>query len=151
MATDSENVQPELFAFLMCEKIVLDGEVAILWRIIDTFNYEVTLPGTAPQEVQENPNVSLRCQLFTRWGPPGEGDFDEQLGLITPNDEEVTRDEPRQFKMTGKGFQQTVWDIQLWLTTPGIYKWVLYLNGNEFARLPFTVNITRQATQTQTK
>ena len=147
MATTPGNVHPQLFAFLMCEKIVLDEEIAIIWRVIDTFNFALTLPGTVPQEVREGLVIPLRCHLFSRWGPPGEGEFEEQLGLITPDGQATPRDEPRQFKMTGTGFQQTTWEIELGLATPGTYHWVLYLNGSEVSRLPFTVNIRRQATQ----
>ena len=147
MASASKNVQPNLFAFLMCENIVMDGEIAILWRVVDTFSYELRLPETVPREVQDTLNFNLSCQLFTRWGPPGEGDFEVQLGLITPNGEEVTREEPRGFKLAGGSFHQTVWDVQLGVCNPGIYNWVLYLDGREFARLPFTVNINRQPAQ----
>ena len=149
MATASENVKPNLFAFLMCERIVMDGEIAILWRVIDTFSYDLRLPESVSRDVLEELNINLMCQLFTRWGPPGEGDFQEQLGLIMPNGEEVKRDEPRAFKIAGGSFQQTIWNIQLGVRSPGIYNWVIYLDGKEFARLPFTVNINREPTQAQ--
>lgn len=149
MATASTNAQPNLFAFLMCEKIVMDGETPILWRVADSFSYELRLPETVPQDVQEKLNVALTAHLFTRWGPPGEGDFEESLGLITPNGEEVTRDEPRVFTLAGGAFHQTVREIQLEVRTPGIYNWVLYLDGKEFARLPFRVNINWQSKQEQ--
>ena len=127
----------------------MDGDLAVIWHVVDTFNYHLNLPEAVPQEVQEKLNFQLSCNLFTRWGPPGEGEFEEQLGLITPDGKEVNKDkEPRPFNVSGGKFQQTVWDIQLGIRSPGTYHWALYLDGKEFARLPFIVNITRQqATQ----
>jgi hypothetical protein len=133
----------------MCENIVMDGEIAILWRVIDTFSYDLRLPESVPKDVLDELNVNLACQLFTRWGPPGKGEFEEQLGLIAPDGVEVKRDEPRAFNISGGSFQQTVWNIQLGVRNPGSYNWVIYLNGKEFARLPFTVNINRQPMQAQ--
>lgn len=150
MATASVNIQPQLLAFIICESIVIDNGMAILWRVIDTFNYDVKLPDTLSQEDQEKFNVRLQCELYTRWGPPGKGDFEEQLRLITPDGKEVHNPEPRGFKMSGEhGFHQTIWNIQLGVHTPGTYSWALYLNGAEIARLPFKVNITRQPVQTK--
>ena len=149
MATDSENVQPQLLAFLICDDIMLENEVVTLWRVADVFNFQLTVPASVSDEERDKTNVQLNTKIFTRWGPPGAGSFKQQLGLVTPDGNEVHRPEPQNFTMSGGyGFSQTIWDVHLGIRTEGTYTWVLYLNDSEIARLPFQVNITRQTPPT---
>ena len=151
MATESAKQKPQLLAFLICEKVVLDEEIPIIWRVIDTFNFVLALPETIAQEVREQLNVQLRCEVFTRWGPEGEGEHKIELALKVPNGKEVSRDS-QTFQMAGEhGFVQVMWNIELGLATEGMYNWVLYLDGDEVARHPFKVNITRQAQTPEAK
>jgi len=76
MATEPAKPQPQLLAFLICEKVVLDEEIPIIWRVVDTFNFVLALPETVAQEVRETIGVQLRCEVFTRWGPPARGEYD---------------------------------------------------------------------------
>lgn len=144
MATESAKEKPQLLAFLICERVVVDEGIATVWRIIDSFNFIVNLPETVPKEVRDKMNVQLRCEVFTRWGPPFDGDYEAELGLNLPDGQEVNRT-PQTFNRTGEyGFAQVTWDIVLGLATTGTYNWVLYLDGAEIARHPFRVNITRE-------
>lgn len=127
---------------------MLDEEIPIIWRVVDTFNFVQVLPETVPQKVRETLGVHLRCEVFTRWGPPAEGEFVAELGLILPDGQAAGHQESQTFSIAGEySFSHVIWKVEARLSTAGTYNWVLRLDGDEVARHPFRVNITRQ-TQT---
>lgn len=136
------NERPQLFAFVICENVVMDGDIPILYRLVDTFNFEFTTSGV-PEGTFEKFPVGLRCKIFIRWGPPGKGKYTESLALITPEGNEVNRQDEDMVIQEGFHFTQRVQDVSLSLVNPGLYKWALYLDNEKIAELPFMVNITR--------
>ena len=149
MASETEKQRPQLLAFVLCERVVLDEDIPIIWRVIDTFNFTLVVPDNVAQDVPKNIGVSLQCEVFTRWGPPAEGEFEAELGLILPDGREPEHRQPQKFTMAGEfSFSHVIWKIQAGLSEAGIYAWVLYLEGEEVGRHPFRINITRRE-QTQ--
>ena len=138
--------RPQLLAFLICENVIMDGDAAIVYRVVDSFNYELRVPGVS-EETLGNIPVDLRCYVFTRWGPPGEGEFEEELALINPEGEEVQRGSMVISLPEGSRFAQVQRNVSVGIRTPGEYRWALYLDGELVADLPFMVRITRTATQ----
>lgn len=132
--------RPQLFAFLICENVVMDGEIPILYRVFDTFNFEFV--GNVPR-MEGNPPVQLVCKIFTKWGPPGKGTYSQGVALMTPDGQEVSRQtievEVGEFRSA-----QSVVDVFLTIKTPGTYKWALYLDEEKIADHPFIVNIAEQ-------
>jgi len=148
MATESVKEQPQLLAFVICEKVVFDGEIPIIWRAIDNFSFVLALPEGVDPQILDSWAVQLKCEVFTKWGPPGEGEYKAELGLMVPDGNEVQRNSQTLVMTGGYAFSQIVWSIGLGLVSGGIYQWVLYVDGEEVARHPFRVNITRQTPQT---
>lgn len=145
MATEPENQPPQLLAFVVCERVVLDEDIPILWRIIDTFNFTLVVPDSVAQDMPKTIGFQLQCEVFTRWGPPAEGAFTAELGLILPSGLESEHRQPQTFTMAGEfSFSHVIWKIEAGLSEAGIYAWVLYLDGEEVGRHPFRINITRR-------
>ena len=133
--------RPQLLSFLICENVVMDGHIPILYRIIDTFNFEFMV-GEVPQGIElEKFPVTLNCKVFIRWGPPGKGKYTESMALVTPDGQEVSRQDEEIELQEGFHFAQSVRSVSLSVLSSGQYQWVLYLDNEIIADLPFMVNI----------
>lgn len=132
---------PDLLAILICEHVLMDDDkVASLIRIIDGFNFYLGF-GEASEIEPEQVLVNVQCYVFTRWGP-GEGEFAEEVRLVTPEGEELPRGSVINFTMPpGFHFQQTRRRMTLRVNRSGIYSFRVYLDGQLMGEHPFRVNI----------
>jgi hypothetical protein len=136
---------PQLLAILICEHALVDDDkVASLIRIIDSFNFYLGL-GDASQIEPEQVLATIQCYVFTRWGP-GEGEFTEELRVVTPEGEELL---PRGSVITftkppGFHFQQLRRRMTLGVNKSGTYKFRVYLDGELMGEHPFRVSINTE-------
>ncbi len=142
--TQTLSQAPDLLAFLICEKALLDEDkVVSLIRVVDTFNFRLEVVGMeAPQ--LDRLAVTLNCAVVTRWGI-GEGEFTEEIRLADSSGKEHPLGKTTFTKEPGFHFQNIRHDVQLVLTKPGLHAFLLYLNGALRGKHPFQVNIERKA------
>lgn len=134
--------RPQLLAFLVCQDILNQEGVSTLYRVVDTFNVDFGVE-KLPEGIQEGDfAANISCFLFIRWGP-GEGEFEQVVTLVDPDGKEAESPvATRNFtKPAGYHFAQFRIRATLVLSKSGVYLWRLFLNGEQVAEHPFTVNI----------
>lgn len=149
LTVESEQL-PALLAMLICEDCPMseDGVVS-LSRVVDTFNVIIVVSAEQPrdeppsdEELQEIP-APIRCWLFTKWGT-GNGQFEETVTIVRPDDTEVKGMPSTIFTLTGGfRFYQVRHQMNLSVRRPGLYKFRVHLNGRMIGEHPFMVNIKR--------
>lgn len=141
---------PSLLALLICEGVLQSPDkVVTLYRLIDTFNFGYDVISEEGRLVHPEKTLSsddvpigfvLQCTVLTKWGP-GEGEFVEELRVVTPDG---TESEGLKFNFTkpsGFHMQQVNHQIQMTIKDGGAYAFRVYLNGKLMGEHPFTVNI----------
>lgn len=130
------KIRPTLYAYLLCEQVLMEkDEVTSLIRILDIFT--LTIP------LEPRGAYPLRFVLYTRWGN-GLGRFIERLELKYPDGKTVKLGS-QDFNLDKQfHFYQIRHNILLGAEKPGLYRFLLYLDGEFVGELPFEVRFETQ-------
>lgn len=137
------RARPQLLAFIVCEKALLDPDGSpSLIRIVDTFQIRIAVSGS-PAVSRSRAWIVINCVVFTRWGS-SEGTFTEELRIKNPRGRESPHTSSVEFTLPG-GFrlQNNRREVLFNVDREGIYVFRLYLNGRLVAEHPVRVVIER--------